>query len=259
MNKLRRMLIFLALAASVLVVLPISAQPLYNAAIGIYSVAACTDSASVSVAGTTPYANNYIEATIFYRDDDGDYVSLKKITTSAFTTGAFHQALVMSYNKTVDAGTAMRLDVHLWRSSPGGYIEIANHSQYFNASDCRGASSCSITIDTRDRAPADGTITVRSHYGEWFRPEGWLHGAAAVRRGRHARVTFYGVPCNIAARAWYYPKTGNTTPKLLPSQFWPESEFPVNDLDGTHPYVTTFANGIPATAPVEEDDPFVAR
>jgi hypothetical protein len=59
-------------------------------------------------------------------------------------------------------------------------------------------------------------------------------------------------------RAWYYPKSGDTTPKMLPSQYWP-NEFAANSLDGTNPYTTAFAKALKATHPTEPDDPFAVK
>jgi hypothetical protein len=153
---------------------------------------------------------------------------------------------------------SLRLDVQLERSyGSGTWTNVGPAAvHYVAALDKLCAGACSTVVETGDIAPSDGTITLRSRYGSWFRPEGALLGAMTVTKGSRATLTFAGLPCNWTIRAWYYPKTGDTTPKMLPSQYWP-NEYAVNQLGGTNPYVTSFAAGLPATAPLEEDDPFV--
>jgi hypothetical protein len=76
--------------------------------------------------------------------------------------------------------------------------------------------------------------------------------------GRSARATFVGIPCDWTVGAWYYPGNGNPTPLLLPAQYW-SREFAATLADGTNPYTTSFVDGLPATDPLEVDDPFAAR
>jgi len=228
--------------------------------VGIYSVAACKDSSMVAVIGTSAYANNRIVADIYYQDGKGNRVSLKHVETAPFGTGRFSMALPMHYvTRPVPAGTPLWVAVKLQRSSHHTYVTVATATQHVTAADQGCFDLCSVTLDTLDRAPAGGTLALRSHYGAWFRPEGWLHGAMPVQAGQRLRVTFVGLPCDVNVRAWYYPNSGaDPTPLMLPAQHWPH-EYQVNEADGTHPYVTTFAAGLPATEPLEVDDPFVYR
>ena len=225
--------------------------------VGIYSVAACKDSSMVAVLGYSAYANNRVVADIYYKDGDGNTVSLKHVETAPFGTGRFSLAIPMHYvARPVPAGTPLQVEVNLQRLSHYTYVTVATATQHVTVADQGCFDLCSITLDTLDHAPAGGTVALRSHYGTWFRPEGWLHGAMPVQAGQRLRVTFVGLPCDLSVRAWYYPKNGDPTPLLLPAQYWPH-EYQVNEADGTNPYVTQFAAGLPATEPLEKDDPFV--
>jgi hypothetical protein len=227
---------------------------------GIYSVAACKDSTTVAVMGASSFATNRVWAKVFVRNDQGEYLELDTETTESFGSGRISVALVLAYPKrSVAAGTELRVEVQLQRLSGNSYVDVGPRGvQYARAADRDCLGSCSVTVDTIDAAPVDGTITLRSHYGSWFRPEGRLHGAVPVRAGRSARVVFSGVSCGWTVRAWYYPKSGDTIPRMLPAQYWPD-EFAATVADGTNPYTTRFANGLPATHPIEADDPFVSR
>jgi hypothetical protein len=257
--KASRLFAWMVLVVSLFAAFPVSAaEP--SGSIGIYSVAACKDSTIVAVVGSSTYANNRVGAAIFYQDAEGQDVLLKQLHTSAFGAGSFSLALSLPYvKKTVAAGTVLRVEVRLQRLSGKSYVDVGHIvNQYVTAPDKNCFGLCTVTLDTTDAAPSDGTITLRSHYGSWFRPEGWLHGAVPVRAGQRVRATFIGLSCEWSVRAWYYPKTGDKTPKMLPAQYWPY-EYQANDLDGTNPYVTSFASGLPPTHPLEEDDLFVAK
>ncbi len=228
--------------------------------IGIYSVAACQDTTTVTVSGTTTYATNRIKAWVYKQNDKGDWIELAKTVTSDFTSGDFMMSLVLDYfSKTVPDNTPLRVDVKLQGRSGSGFTDVGAVSSYLNATDKLCQNQCSATISVIDRAPADGVITVRSHYGSFFRPEGWLHGAVPVKAGQRPLFSVVGLPCNWTVRAWYYPATGkDRTPKMLPAQYWPY-EFAATTQDGSNPYATSFARGLKATAPLETGDPYAPK
>jgi hypothetical protein len=231
-----------------------------SGAVGIYSVATCKDSATVAVMGMSTYATNRVWARIYTKNDEGEDVLLDKEYTDAFGAGRISLAIVLSYAKrSVKGGTSLRVDVQLERLGGNTWTTVGPVvSQYVTAADKSCLGSCTVTVDTADAAPAGGTISMRSHYGSWFRPEGWLHGALPVSAGHRARVVFAGIPCGWTVRAWYYPNSGDLAPKMLPAQYWP-NEFAATVADGTNPYTTSFAQGLLATDPLEADDPFVTR
>ena len=79
-----------------------------------------------------------------------------------------------------------------------------------------------------------------------------------VTAGQKLQNTFPALPCNASARIWYYPSTGkDRTPKLLPSQYWPDG-FGLSG-DPAIVYATSFAKGVKATAPLEPDDPYAPK
>lgn len=230
-----------------------------NGSIGIYDVAVCRDTTTVAAVGSAAYATNRVGADIYFQNAKGEEVLLQQIYTDAFGPGPVSVALTLPYaDAGIAPGTLLRVEVRLQRLSGSTFVDVSVASRHAWAPDKNCFGACSVTVDTADGAPADGVITLRSHYGTWFRPEGWLHGAMPVRAGRSARLTFVSVPCDWTVRAWYYPQTGDTTPQMLPAQYWP-NEFQANILDGTNPYVTSFASGLLATDPLEADDPFVVR
>lgn len=228
--------------------------------IGIYSVAACQDTTTVTVSGTASSATNRIKGWLYKQDDNGDWFQLgNTVVTGNFNSGDFIMPLVFDYfGKSVDAGTPLQVVVKLQSQSGGSFVDVSSTSTIVNASDKSCQNQCSVTVSTADRAPSAGTITVRSHYGSFFRPEGRLHSAVPVNAGQRAFFSVVGVPCNWTVRAWYYPATGkDRTPKMLPAQYWP-SEFGVTP-GSVIPYSTSFAKGLKATAPLEADDPYAPR
>jgi hypothetical protein len=257
--KFGRMFILVTTVAGFFAVFSGSASG-QNGAIGIHSIAACKDSTTVAVMGASSYATNHVWVRVYSKNDKGEEVLLDKAYTASFGSGRISLAIVLAYpKKPVKAGTPLRVDVQLERLSGNTWAGVGPVvSQYVAAAEKSCLGLCSVTLDTTDGAPADGTITLRSHYGSWFRPEGWLHGALPIAARRHATIAFVGIPCGWTVRAWYYPKTGDTTPKMLPAQYWP-NEFAATLADGTNPYTTSFAAGLPVTAPLEADDLFVAR
>ena len=230
-------------------------------AIGIYSVSACQDTTTVAVSGTTTYATNRIKAWVYKLNSNGDWVLIADTVTSNFSSGDFLMPLVLNYFKrSVSGGTALRVDVQLQGSSSKGFSNVGGVvSAYVNASDIDCKDKCSVTISSTDRAPVNGTVTLRSHYGSFFRPEGWLHSAMPVKAGQSLHYSVVALPCNWTVRAWYYPATGkDRTPKLLTAQYWP-NEFAATGEDGANPYTTSFAKGLKPTAPLEPGDPYAPK
>ena len=227
----------------------------------LYSVVACRDSATVVADVYSPYSSNELRVRVYFQNDDGEYQVLSQERSSTFGKGYSRVMVTVLYtDRVVDAYTPLMLDVQLKRGS-GDYWEDLGAAAvtYTGAADKLCAGACTVVVDTSDVAPADGTITLRSRYGDWFRPEGSLFGALSVTAGSAVKLTFPGVSCDWTVRAWYYPKTGaDLTPKMLPSQYWP-GEYQATTLGASNPYVTSFAAGLPATKPLEEDDPFVVQ
>ena len=228
--------------------------------IGIYSVAACQDTTTVAVSGTSSYATNRIKAWVYKQDDNGDWVLLASIVTSNFSGGDFLMPLVLDYfSHSVDGGTPLQIAVKLQGLSGNHFTDVGNVTTYVNASDRSCQNKCSATINSIDRAPVGGMVTVRSHYGSFFRPEGWLHSAMPVKAGQRLSYTVVALPCNWTVRVWYYPATGkDRTPKMLPAQYWPD-EFGATREDGANPYTTSFAKGVRATVALEADDPYAPK
>ncbi|HLF25635.1 MAG TPA: hypothetical protein VJG32_04815 [Anaerolineae bacterium] len=231
-----------------------------SVSVGIYSIAACKDVSTVTVNGSSTYSNNRLDVSLYHKNDKGQDVLLKQVFSSAFGAGQFMLAVTVPYTNTAAAeGEALRVEVQAQRLSGNTYVDVGNQVvQNVTVADRNCFTKCSVTVDATDTAPAAGTLTLRTHFGEWFRPEGRLQGAMPVSAGKKARVVFVGVPCNWPVRVWYYPKTGDKTPKLLPAQYWP-NEYQANQLNGTNPYTTSFAKGLKPTHPLESDDPFVVK
>ena len=143
--------------------------------IGIYSVAACQDTTTVAVSGTASAATNRIKAWIYKQNDKGEWSGLDSTVTDTFNSGDFMLALVLDYfGKSVKGGTPLQVVVKLQSHSGNSFVDVSSASTIINASDRTCQNKCSATITTTDRAPADGVVTLRSHYGSWFRPEGRL-------------------------------------------------------------------------------------
>ena len=228
--------------------------------IGIYSVAACQDTTTVAVSGTASAATNRIKAWIYKQNNKGEWNELASAVTDNFSSGNFLMPLVLDYfGKAVKDGTPLQVVVKLQSRSGNSWVDVGSTSTIVNASDKTCQNKCSVTISTTDKAPLDGVITVRSHYGSFFRPEGWLHSAMSIKAGQRAHYAVVALPCNWTVRAWYYPATGkDRTPKMLPAQYWPY-EFAATSQDGANPYTTSFAKGLKATAPLEADDPYAPK
>jgi hypothetical protein len=228
--------------------------------IGIYSVAACQDTTTVAVSGTASAATNRIKAWVYKQNDKGEWIELAHTVTSNFNSGDFMLALVLDYpGKSVAGGTPLQVVVKLQSHNGGSFVDVSSASTIVNASDKSCQNRCSATISTTDRAPANGVIALRSHYGSFFRPEGRLHSAMPIKAGQRAFYSVVALPCNWTVRAWYYPATGkDRTPRMLPAQYWPY-EFAATLQDGAIPYTTSFARGLAATAPLEYGDPYAPK
>lgn len=239
---------------------PIDAAAL-SGSVGIFTTAVCKDTATVAVSGSSDWATNRVKVRIYKQDSDGNYNWFASTTSDNFGSGSFVVPVEIDYGKAIPDGTSLRIDVELQHQggTGGGFYIAATASTYVSVADKYCFNKCSVTITTSDRAPASGTITLRSHFGSWFRPEGWLHAAMPVNAGQALKTTIVGVPCNVTVRAWYYPSTGlNRTPKMLPSQYWP-NDFAASTSDGALPYATAFVKGQAATQPLESDDPYAPK
>lgn len=257
--KALRLFILAGVVAGLIGVLPASAAG-QTGSIGIHSAAVCKDMATVTVTGTTTVANNRVDAFLYYKNDKGQEVLLAQGSTAAFGAGPFTLAINLPYREGATEGETLRVEVKLKKLTRDGkaYETVSTVSQNVTVADKYCFGTCSVTVDTADKAPAAGALTLRSHFGDWFRPEGRLQGAVPVAAGQKVRVVFVGVSCDWAVRVWYYPKTGDKTPKMLPAQYWP-NDYEANVLNGTNPYTTSFARGLKPTHPLESGDPFVVK
>src|SRR5512136_3165439 len=85
---------------------------------GIYSVAACRDTTTVTVSGSSAYTTNRILASVSYLNSKGKYQVLQQTTSSNFGSGNFWLPVVLDYSTTpVDAGTSLQVIVQLQRLS----------------------------------------------------------------------------------------------------------------------------------------------
>lgn len=227
--------------------------------IGIYSVAACQDTTTVAVSGTTTFATNRIKAWVYKLNNNNEWVLLADTVTDNFGSGDYLTPIALDYDKAVEGGTSLQVVVKLQGRSGNSFVDVSSTSTIVNASDKDCQNKCSTTISTSDRAPANGVVTIRSHYGSFFRPEGRLHSVVPVKAGQALRYSVVALPCNWTVRAWYYPATGkDRTPRLLTSQFWPY-EFAATTADGANPYATNFAKSVKATAPLEYSDSYAPK
>ncbi len=261
MKKLGSLLLIVIMLLSL--ASPVTAAPTTTGptgVLGIYSVSACQDTTTVAVSGTSTNATNRIKAWIYKQNDKGEWGLLASTVTSQFSSGNFMMPLVLNYfGKAVDGGTSLQVVAKLQGLSGSNYVDLSSTSTILKASDANCQNKCSVTINTIDKAPADGVITVRSHFGSFFRPEGWLHSAIPVKAGQRAFSAVVALPCYWTVRAWYYPATGkDRTPKLLPAQYWP-NDFAATLDDGANPYTASFAKGVKATSPLEPGDPYAPK
>jgi hypothetical protein len=252
-------LILLTLAVLLTLASPVAASG-PTGMIGIYSVAACQDTTTVAVSGTASSATNRVKAWIYKLNNKSEWIELANTVTDNFSGGDFLMPIVLNYfGKSVEGGTQLQVVVKLQGRHGNSYVDLGSTSTTLTASDKDCQNKCSTTISTIDRAPADGVVTLRSHYGSFFRPEGRLHSVVPVKAGQALHYSVVALPCNWTVRAWYYPATGkDRTPKLLLSQFWPY-EFAATTEDGANPYVASFAKALKATAPLEYGDPYAPK
>ena len=258
---MKRVLVLVAVAGLLLALAGPAAASAPTGFAGIYSVAACQDTTTVAVSGTSTNATNRVKVKVYAPDSNGNYVERAGTTSGTFGSGYFLLPVLVDYSgKPVDGGTQLRIDVQLQGLSGSSYVNIGpTASTYVAAADMLCANKCSATITTSDRAPVSGTVTVRSHYGSWFRPEGWTHAAMPVSAGQMLHFTVVGIPCISTLRVWYYPASGpDRTPRMLPAQYWPD-EFGASTEDGAIPYAASFAKGLKATKPLESDDPYAPK
>ena len=229
--------------------------------VGVGDVFVCKDMASVSVFGTSIYATNRVRVRVFVRNSQGEYTLHARASSEDFGSGDFSLGLLVDYRaKTVADGTDIRIDAQLQRKSGGGFANLGDSvSTYTQVTDQYCRDRCAMTLSSADKIPASGVLTLRTHFGSWFRPEGRTYGTLSVNAGAVLRATFIGLPCGVTARVWYYPATGkDRTPRLLPAQYWP-ADFGVDSATGEVVYVTSFARGLPATRPLESDDPYAPK
>ena len=228
--------------------------------IGIYSVAVCKDTALVTVTGTTTYATNRVRVRINAPDSKGAYYLHKEAYSGNFGSGDFVLPIVASYSKhELAEGTLVYIDVQLQAMSGNGFIDVGPQlTTSATVADQLCKNKCLVTVASSDKAPATGVITLRTHYGSLFRPEGRLYGVMPVTAGQKLQNTFPALPCNASARIWYYPSTGkDRMPRLLTSQYWPD-EFGLRG-DPAIVYATSFVKSVKATAPLEPDDPYAPK
>ena len=226
---------------------------------GIFSVAACKDTATVAVSGTSGWATNRIIVNIYYLNNQSKWIWLQS-ASSNFGSGNFIVPVTVDYSKNgVPENTTLQINVELQRLSGNSFVDYATDTTTLTVTDKHCTNKCSVTLTTSDRAPVNGVITLRSHFGSWFRPEGRLYSAIPVNAGQALHATTVAVSCDATVRAWYYPASGkDRTPKMLPSQYWP-GEFAATSADGSIPYATSFVKGLPATKPLESDDPYAPK
>jgi hypothetical protein len=244
---------------ALLLVIPVSATTPTGAG-GIFSVAACKDTTTVAVSGNSGWATNRIVVNVYYLNSQSKWIWLQQATSGNFGSGYFNLPIFVDYHKkAVAENTLLQINVQLQRLSGGSFVDFATDTTTLTVADKNCVDKCSVTLTTSDRAPVNGIITLRSHFGSWFRPEGRLYSAIPVNAGQAAHITTVAVSCNVTVRAWYYPASGkDRTPKMLPTQYWP-GEFAATTADGSIPYTTSFAKGLPATRPLESDDPYAPK
>jgi hypothetical protein len=249
-------LILLTMAVLLTLVSPAAASG-PTGSMAIYSVAVCKDTAIVTVTGTTTYGTNRVRVRINAPDGNGKYYLHKEVYSGNFGSGNFVLPIVASYSqRSLADGTLVYIDVQLQGLSGNSFVDVGPQmTTSATVADKYCKNKCLLTISSADRAPVNGVITLRTHYGSFFRPEGRLYGVLPISAGQRLQNTFPALPCNASARIWYYPSTGkDRTPRLLNSQYWPDG-FGLNGNPAIV-YSTSFAKGVKATAPLEPDDPY---
>ena len=257
MRKIKILLLVLVL--SLVTVSPAAADG-PTGSIFVYSVAVCKDVALVTVTGTTTYATNRVRVRLNAPDSNGTYYLHKETYSGNFGSGDFVLPIVVSYSKrALTEGALVYIDVQLQALSGNSFVDVGPQltvSAVVSDQYCK--NKCVATIASADKAPANGVITLRTHYGSLFRPEGRLYGVMPISAGQKLQNTFPALPCHASARIWYYPSTGkDRTPRLLTSQYWPDG-FGLSG-DPAIVYATSFAKSVKATAPLEPDDPYAPK
>src|SRR5512144_1005189 len=113
-------LILLAIVMLVTLASPVAAAG-PTGLIGIYSVAACQDTTTVTVSGTASSATNRIKGWLYKQNDKGEWLQLgSTVVTGNFNSGSFAMPLVFDYfGKSVDGGTPLQVVVKLQSQSGG--------------------------------------------------------------------------------------------------------------------------------------------
>ena len=252
-------LVLLTMAVLLTLVGPVAASG-PTGSVAIYAVAVCKDVALVTVNGSTTYATNRVRVDINAPDSNGVYYLHKEVYSGNFDSGSFVLPIVASYSKhQLAEGTLVYIDVQLQAMSGNGFVDVGPQlTTSATVSDQLCKNKCVVTVASADIVPASGVITVRTHYGSLFRPEGRLYGVMPVTAGQRLQNSFPALPCNASARVWYYPSTGkDRTPRLLTTQYWPNG-FGLGG-DPAITYNTSFAKSIKATASLESDDPYAPK
>jgi hypothetical protein len=250
----------LAVAVVLTLVSPAVASTSAAGTASIYAVAVCKDTAVVTVNGNSTDATNRIRVRINAPDANGKYYLHKESYSGNFGSGSFVLPIIVSYSKNQLAdGKLVYIDVQLQRLSGNTFVDSGpQQTVAATVSDKFCKNKCLLTLSSSDAAPANGVITLRTHYGSLFRPEGRLYGVLPISAGQRLQNTFPALPCNFTARVWYYPATGkDRTPRLLNSQYWPNG-YGLNG-DPAIVYATSFAKSVKATAPLEPDDPYAPK
>src|SRR5512137_1863628 len=77
-----------------------------TASIGLASVAACKDTTTVTVFGSSTYSTNYVKVSVYKGDSNGNYHLLAEASTETFGSGSFNLPVTVDYSaKSVTEGT----------------------------------------------------------------------------------------------------------------------------------------------------------
>ena len=105
--------------------------------VGIYSVAACQDTTTVTVSGTASAATNRIKGWLYKQNDKGEWIQLgNTVVTGNFNSGDFIMPLVFDYfGNSVEGGTPLQVVVKLQSQSGSSLVDVSSTSTIVNASD----------------------------------------------------------------------------------------------------------------------------
>src|SRR5512137_1718989 len=110
--NMKKFLVLLAVAGLLLATAGPAGATESTGSIGLYSVAACKDTTTVAVSGTSTNATNRVKVKIYAPDDNGDYTWRGGTTTDTFGSGYFLLPVTVDYSgKPVDGGAVLRIDV----------------------------------------------------------------------------------------------------------------------------------------------------